>query len=125
VTTYYMNELGKVVKQKGNPWSKSKPKPVKNRLFVYGIFLNESNRNAYGMSNPRYATVANYITVGHHIVQAMKVEGHGIALTGLTVDVNPDKWPSIDSLESGYDRRLVSTDSKEEVYMYVAPEGEV
>lgn len=93
-----------------------------NRLFVYGIFLNEGNRIHYGMTNPCYGTVPGYITVGHHIVEAYRVDDPRIALTGLTVDVNPKDWDRIDVLEGGYDRNVVVTDTGEEVYMYTAKE---
>lgn len=114
---YELDERGKLV-------NLSKPTPVTNRLFVYGIFLGQRTRDRYGMSNPEYATIPGYITVGEHIVQAVKVDAPGIALTGLTVDIDPEYWSRIDALEGGYDRRLVETDSGEEVYMYVAPERE-
>lgn len=100
------------------------PTPVKNRLFVYGIFLGQDCRDRYGMTNPVYATVPGYATYGRHIVQAFPVGNQNIALTGLTVDVDPEKWESIDRLESGYARKLVLTDSNEEVYMYVDPSEE-
>lgn len=94
-----------------------------NRLFVYGIFLGETMRKAYGMTNPRYMTVPDYVTVGGHIVQAVKIDsGTSIMLTGLTVDVDPENWERLDRLEGGYDRVKVKTHDGEEVYMYVAPE---
>lgn len=92
-----------------------------NRLFVYGIFLGEVNRKNFGMSNPQYATVANYITVGDTIVQAVEVMNVGVALTGLTVDVDPTYWQRLDRLEGGYDRIIVTTTDGEPVNMYVAP----
>ena len=93
-----------------------------NRLFVYGIFLDEHNRQEYGMTNPRYETVPGYITVGSRIVQAVEVGEPSIALTGLTVDMNPEGWERLDRLEGGYDRKIVQTTSGEMVNMYVAPE---
>jgi gamma-glutamylcyclotransferase (GGCT)/AIG2-like uncharacterized protein YtfP len=93
-----------------------------NRLFVYGIFLGESLRERYGMSNPRYTTVDGWATVGQHIVQAVRVP-KGYALTGLLVDVDPRAWPRIDDLEVGYDRiKIVTTDGKQ-AWMY-ARKGE-
>lgn len=89
-----------------------------NRLFVYGIFLGEDNRTRYGMSNPLYATVPGYVTYGDYIVQAVPVPIAEIALTGLTVDVDPSKWGSIDQLEGNYDRIKVTTSDGERVYMY-------
>lgn len=89
-----------------------------NRLFVYGIFLGESLRPAFGMSNPRYETVPGFITVGGRIVEAIRVPNDEIALTGLVVDVDPVYWGRIDELESGYDRIIVQTSSNESVYMY-------
>jgi hypothetical protein len=107
------------------PPKDKRPEPVTNRLFVYGIFLGQTMRNAYGMTNPQYATVKGYVTIGHHIVQATYVgDDDRIALTGLTVDVEPDKWEDLDRLEGGYDRVLVTTTRNEQVYMYVAPERE-
>lgn len=105
-------------------WQGARPTPVTNRLFVYGIFLNESNRTSYGMTNPQYATVAGYATFGGHIVQAVPIENAGrLALTGLTVDIDPTCWAKTDSLEGGYDRALVTTDTGEELYMYTAKQG--
>ena len=88
-----------------------------NKLFVYGIFLDEANRRAYGMSNPRYQTVSGYATFGKGIVMAYPVNEEA-GLTGLVVDVDPDRWESIDNLEYRYDRFKVTTDLNEEVWMY-------
>lgn len=96
---------------------------ITNRLFVYGIFLGETMRNSYGMTNPVYATVPGYFTVGHHIVQAVPIpERPDIALTGLTVDVDPEYWERLDRLEGGYDRVVVKTTDEEKVFMYASPE---
>lgn len=93
--------------------------PSTPKLFVYGIFLDESNRNHYGMSNPHYDTVKGYITVGDRIVQAVRIGGvDNVALTGLTVDMNPEYWEMLDLLESGYERIQVITTGGEEAYMY-------
>ena len=92
-----------------------------DRLFVYGIFLGQRMRDSYGMTNPQYATVPGYATFGDHIVQAVKIDGAPhLALTGLTVDVDPEQWERIDRLEGGYVRREVTTDNGEQVYMYTA-----
>ena len=91
-----------------------------NKLFVYGIFLSEHNRLAYGMANPVYATVKDYITVGNVIVQAIKVPSIGAALTGLVVDVDPTRWGDIDSLEAGYARVIIKTTDGQFAYMYTA-----
>lgn len=91
-----------------------------SKLFVYGIFLGETMRDAYNMKNPKYATVPGYVTVGEHIVQAVPVEGYRIALTGLLVDADPTKWSRLDALEAGYDRIKVKTDMGEEAWMYAA-----
>lgn len=88
-----------------------------NKLFVYGIFLDKGNRDNYGMSNPTYATVEGYATVGGRIVWA--VEDKMYTLTGLLVDVNPRAWKAIDSLERGYDRVKVKTTNGQRAYMYV------
>lgn len=95
---------------------------VTNRLFVYGIFLDQDSRDYYGMTNPRYCTVPGYITVGSHIVQAVAVDEQRIALTGLTVDMDPEGWEKLDRLEGGYDRSVVTTIAGEQVYMYTQPE---
>lgn len=93
-----------------------------DRLFVYGIFLGERQRQKYGMTDPIYATVPGYATFGSYIVQARRVPVPGLQLTGLVVDVDPDKWRDIDRLEGGYDRVRVITTDREEVWMYAAPE---
>jgi hypothetical protein len=93
-----------------------------NRLFVYGIFLGQERRDEYGMYNANYATVPGFITKGNYIVQAEPTDEPSAELTGLTVDVDPRKWPMIDSLEMGYDRVLVTTSNNEVVNMYVAPQ---
>lgn len=91
-----------------------------NKLFVYGIFLDQDNRTAYGMSDPEYATVLNYITLGNRIVQAVPVSPNvGASLTGLLVTVEPRMWPKIDRLEYGYDRIEVVTTTNQRAYMYV------
>lgn len=94
-----------------------------NRLFVYGIFLDANNRNAFGMSNPEYDTVLDYITQGHRIVEAVKVNrSFGTALTGLVVEVDPKRWGRIDQLESNYDRIKVITTSGVTAWMYAGKE---
>lgn len=105
------------------------------RLFVYGIFLGEGMREAYGMTSRGYATVKDYITVGEHIVQARRVDPEmNAALTGLVVDVPPtmprpygasgvvDNIKRLDELETGYDRVMVHTTSGQECQMYVERE---
>lgn len=89
-----------------------------NRLFVYGIFLDESARFAYGMSNPQYQTVKDYVTIGNGIVAAYKIPNYGFCLSGLVVNVDPDYWGRIDGLESGYNRIKVNTTDGEEVWIY-------
>lgn len=91
-----------------------------DRLFVYGIFLNQRTREAYGMENPEYATVLDYATFGHHIVQAQHIPSVGFSLTGLTVDVPVTSWDRLDQLEAGYNRSKVKTTDGEIVYMYTA-----
>jgi hypothetical protein len=87
-----------------------------NRLFVYGIFLGEDMRNKYGMSNPRYATVPGFATMGDYIVQAFAVANESIQLTGLIVDIDPYFWEKTDRLESNYDRIKVITSMGESVW---------
>lgn len=94
------------------------------KLFVYGIFLDENNRNHYGMENPSYDTVKDYITVGDHIVRAIKLGGYGASLTGLLVDVPTRRLPAIDSLEAGYARIKVNTSSGFEAFMYATSSDE-
>ena len=88
------------------------------KLFVYGIFLSERTRNNYGMSNPQYATVLDYVTVGHHIVQAVHKPGFGYSLTGLIVDMDSDMWEPLDMLEAGYARVRITTTDGESAWMY-------
>jgi hypothetical protein len=73
------------------------------------------------MSNPRYATVLDYVTFGHRIVQAQYIPKVGFSLTGLVVEL-PDNydWQPLDILEAGYNRELVTTTSGEKVFMYTA-----
>ena len=94
---------------------------TKDKLFVYGIFLDEENRKDYGMSDPQYTTVPGYLTVGSYIVKAVETDNASVALTGLLVDIDPDMWPSLDSLEAGYDRIKVRDVSGDIAYMYTAP----
>jgi hypothetical protein len=92
---------------------------------VYGIFLDERNRDHYQMTNPCYAVVRNYVTVnvGGSIVEAVEVEEiNNCGLTGLIVDIpdDPQNWQRLDALEVGYDRIKVTTLDNEWAYMYVA-----
>ena len=91
------------------------------KLFVYGIFLDECNREYYGMENPSYDTVPGYITIGGTIVKAVQSDIPRVALTGLLVDVPTRKLPAIDQLEVGYDRIKVMTTSGFVAFMYVEP----
>ena len=100
-----------------------------DKLFVYGIFLGERQRQSYGMVNPRYATVRDYATVGvmpdGYIVSA--VECKGAVLTGLLVDIPSSQWERLDALEAGYTRVQITTTSNERAYMYAeanTPEGD-
>ena len=93
-----------------------------NKLFVYGIFIDEYHRNNYGMTNPRYDVVLDYATVRAYgdIVQAIPASSYfGVALTGLVVDVDPNYWGRIDQLEQGYERIKVKTERGVQTYMYV------
>lgn len=114
------------------------------KLFVYGIFLNEYNRDNYGMSNEEYATVKGWATEGSQIVSA--VPDPRYTLTGLLVDVAEfsyeyrgdqahvvDNWKMLDALEHNYDRIVVETTDWELVdgdrvpvkaYMYVKKGGD-
>lgn len=97
--------------------------PETEKLFVYGIFLNESTRQSYGMTNPKYATVKGYMTIGSHIVEAIPVDSEDIALSGLIVDIpkeldGRDNWARLDSLEAGYTRIKINTCQGEEAWMY-------
>lgn len=107
-----------------------------NRLFVYGIFLDEDMRRSYGMSNPRYATVLDYATYGKGIVTAYRQVGAGLSLTGLLVDVpaktqwqdannvwhEDDNWLDLDRLELNYKRIIIKTTDGDEAYMYAGKE---
>jgi len=90
----------------------------RDKLFVYGIFLDAGNRAAYGMTNPQYETVKGYMTIGGRIVQAVQVSDERASLTGLLVDVDPEYWGILDQLETGYDRITVTTTGGVEAYMY-------
>lgn len=94
------------------------------KLFVYGIFLDEYNRSHYGMEFPSYDTVPDYITVGGTIVRAIKLEGYGASLTGLLVDIPTKRLPSVDALEAGYARIKVKTSGGIEAFMYASPSEE-
>lgn len=93
----------------------SKPR----KLFVYGIFLSEYNRQAYGMTNPEYATVKDYATFGGYIVQAVHIPESGLSLTGLLVTPNEEQWGRVDALEAAYDRVIITTTDGDRAYMYV------
>ena len=90
-----------------------------NKVFVYGIFLDEDSRKAYGMTNPEYATVQGYATFGHYIVQAERVKNTEACLTGLICDIQPDKWGNLDKLERGYDREVITTTAGDRAWIYV------
>lgn len=94
------------------------------KLFVYGIFLDEYNRKHYGMEFPSYDTVSNYITIGGIIVRAIKLNGWKASLTGLLVDVPTNRLSAIDALEAGYARIKVKTTSGIEAFMYAEPSDE-
>ena len=98
-----------------------------DKLFVYGIFLDEATRKSYNMQNPQYATVADYATWGSHIVTAHQLSGGNLALTGLLVDMPRtilqgnklvDNWARLDMLEGGYKRIKVKTVQGDDAYMY-------
>lgn len=92
-----------------------------NRFFVYGIFLGQSMRDSFGMYNAQYATVQGFVTRGRGIVAAERTDDAGLALTGLTLSINPDNIPALDRLEGGYDRIAVHTNDGERVWMYAKP----
>lgn len=89
-----------------------------DKLFVYGIFLGEDMRDMYKMTNPQYATVKDFLTVGGHIVTAEFVPGYGLALTGLLVTPHKEKWDALDALEGGYERIKVRTSDGILAWMY-------
>lgn len=94
------------------------------KLFVYGIFLDESTRQRYGMVGHRYSTVPDYATFGGGIVRAVRIPGNGLSLTGVVTTPDQTQWDRLDALEGGYDRVEVTTTNGERVYMYVDPEIE-
>jgi hypothetical protein len=99
-----------------------KPSTPTTKLFVYGIFLGQTMRHYHNMTNPVYATVADFTTVGGHIVQAKYDPHHHYALTGLLVDVPVDEWTKgLDTLEGGYERVRITTTNNEQAYMYAEP----
>lgn len=87
-------------------------------LFVYGIFLDASNREWFNMKNPRYDTVPDFVTKGSSIVQAVYAPDQDLALTGLVVEPDPTKWDKLDALEGGYDRIKAITTTGTWCYMY-------
>ena len=95
--------------------------PAIEKLFVYGIFLDEMNREFYGMEYPSYDTVQGFITVGNHIVRAIPSSMMNACLTGLLVDVPTRQLASLDALEAGYDRIKVKTTGGFDAFMYAAP----
>lgn len=108
---------------------RNRDKPM-NKLFVYGIFLDQDARVEYGMTNATYDTVEGYFTVGDYIVEAIPVPDRpDIKLTGLLVDVAQytegergevlDTWDRLDRLERAYDRITITTTSGKQAYMYV------
>ncbi len=97
--------------------------PAVEKLFVYGIFLQDYNRERYGMEFPSYDTVSGYVTVGDIIVQAITSDIVGASLTGLLVDIPTRNFPKLDILEAGYHRVKVKTNSGMEAYMYVQPQA--
>lgn len=99
-------------------YQRTKPTTPGNYLFVYGIFLDQSMRDHYGMYDAHYATVMDYITVGHKIVQAEHLPDIGAALTGMLLQVDPRYWGDLDDLESNYDRIIITTTDGDVAYMY-------
>ena len=96
--------------------------PKTAQLFVYGIFLDQINRDSYFMFNPRYATVQGYVTRGNRVVTAYPSSNPSDCLTGLLVDIldTPENWRMLDGLEFGYDRITIKTTCNNEAFMYVA-----
>lgn len=90
-----------------------------DKLFVYGIFLGDNQRVAFGMVNPRYAVVHGYKTVriAQDIVEAVRDDGAD--LTGLLVDIPRAYLDDLDSLERGYTRVKEKTLRGEKCWMYV------
>lgn len=82
-----------------------------NKLFVYGIFLDEGMRKSYGMTNPDYGTVKDYATFGDYIVKAVHIPNSKLSLTGLLVDVDPKYWDALDKLERAYSRVIINVDT--------------
>lgn len=70
------------------------------------------------MTNPRYATVRGWATIGGDIVQAVEAP-EAYALTGLVVEL-PDNydWRPLDALEGGYERITITTVQGQQAYMY-------
>ena len=91
---------------------------MNEKLFVYGIFLNERHRKPFNMTNPKYAVVKDYATVpiGGTIVAAEPLKGYD--LTGLIVDIDSTEWERLDRLEAGYKRIKVET-SRGKAWMYI------
>jgi len=95
-----------------------------NRLFVYGIFLNERTGDIFDLRYVDYAIVRDMATRADgpgSIVQA--VPAPGLALTGLVVEVPEENWQRLDRLERGYKRIEVDT-SEGPAWMYASEECE-
>ena len=96
-----------------------------NKLFVYGIFLSDTTRDAWRMGDAEYATVRGYATITKYgnIVEAIEVDDQRVSLSGLLVDIPHDfNWEDLDSLEAGYKRKKVKTTMGDTAYMYVKEE---
>lgn len=91
-------------------------------FFFYGIFLGESTRQRYGIIQAQYDTVRGYLTTGDYIVQAVRTDIEGAALTGVTAYVPTTSLLRLDNTEAGYKRIEVTTTSGDRVYMYVHPD---
>lgn len=84
------------------------------RLFVYGIFLDEARREYYGMTDPVYYTIPGFKTIGNYIVRAIRSDSED-SLTGLLVTPDESRWEQLDALEQNYKRIKV----QDNVFMYV------
>lgn len=81
------------------------------KLFVYGIFLDQSNREEYGMIQTHYATQPGFKTVGKYIVKAVKSDDRD-SLTGLLINnTKAINWRRLDSLEAGYKRIAIDEET--------------
>lgn len=104
------------------------------KFFSYGIFIDghlpttakdsahyrtEGIYPQYSYQRGKYATVAGYKTVGHHVVMAVPDET--ATLTGIVYEIDNDQLRKLDRIEAGYKRITVRTEQGDDVIIYIKP----